>query len=167
MASNLKVKDINEYQYQIRAMNKTDIDIVFTLEQATWNSDSWTYDYILEYLDDPLWNCWTLEFKINTISTPLLGYDFQQLLDKRKMISQIASICIHPNYRRCGLGGILLRHMIDYTRQTGALTIELIVQTSNKNAYNLYIKHKFQTSRRIPKYYNDESHAYLMKLENV
>jgi len=160
----LSIIDDNECQYRIRSMHQTDIDILISIEQATWQSESWTYEYCLECLNDPLWNCWIIECETSTADNLLLGYGFQHLSDETKMISHIASICIHPDCRGCGLGGILLCYMIDYARGIGALTIELIVKTSNKHAYKLYVKHGFTIVRRLRKYYLDNSNAYLMQL---
>jgi len=156
--------DDNECQYRIRSMHQTDIDILITIEQATWHSESWTYEYFLECLNEPLWKCWILELKTSTADNPVLGYGFQHIPDETKMISHIASICIHPDCRGSGLGGILLHHMIDYARGTDALTAELLVKTSNKHAFILYVKHGFTIVRLCRKYYSDNSNAYLMKL---
>lgn len=159
----LSIIDDNECQYRIRSMHQTDVDILIIIEQATWQSESWTYEYCLECLNDPLWKCWIIERKTSTADNPLLGYSFQHLSDETKMISHIDSICIHPNCRGHGLGGILLRYMIDYARGIGALTIELIVKTSNKHAYELYVKHGFTIVRRLRKYYSNNSNACLMQ----
>jgi ribosomal-protein-alanine N-acetyltransferase len=160
----LSITNDNECQYRIRSMHRTDIDTVINIEQATWPLDSWTYEYFLECLDDPLWNCWILERKTSTAGNPILGYGFQHISDETEILSHIDSICIHPDYRGCGLGGILLRYMLNYARGAGALTIELIVKTSNKHAYMLYVKHGFTIVRRLRKYYLDKSSAYLMQL---
>jgi ribosomal-protein-alanine N-acetyltransferase len=160
----LAINDNSECQCRIRSMHETDIDILITIEQATWHSESWTYEYFLECLNDPLWNCWILERKTSIGDNSMLGYGFQHLSNRKKMISHIASICIHPDCRGCGLGGILLRHMIDHARGIGALIVELIVKPTNKHAYMLYVKHGFEVVRLLRKYYLDNSNAYLMQL---
>jgi ribosomal-protein-alanine N-acetyltransferase len=173
MAAELNTNDIQQVlaniddrkcQYRVRAMNQTDIDTLITIEQATWQSDSWTYEYFFECLNNPLWKCWILERTTNTTNHSMLGYGFQHPSDEIDMISHIASICIHPDCRGYGLGGILLRYMIDYARGIGALIIELQVKTTNKHAYMLYVKHGFIIIRRLRKYYFDNSDAYLMQL---
>jgi len=140
-------------------MHRTDIDTVINIEQATWPLDSWTYEYFLECLDDPLWNCWILES--TTTDNSILGYGFQYFSNG---ISHIANLCIHPHQRGHGLGGILLRHMINYGYNLGFSIVELEVKTSNINAYRLYAKHGFRIIQLLERYYSNTADAYRMRL---
>ncbi len=168
MPREINIKDVyqtftmplnNQNRYQIRLMNETDIAIVFAIDQITWKDQSWPLKQFFHVLKDPLYKCWILE---NTTTDYLvLGYGFQYSSDD---ISHITNFCIHPNRRQRGLGGILLRHMIDYAREHGDSTIELEVHTSNTHAYMLYIKHGLRISRFLPQYYSEYSDAYQMKL---
>jgi len=146
-------------QYRIRPMHETDIPTVVSIERAVWKNESWRLKDFLQALNNPLYNCWILE----SISTDyiVLGYGFQYLLND---VSHIANLCIHPNRRGRGLGGILLRHMIDDARQNGASTVELEVNTSNTHAYMLYINHGFRIFQFLPQYYSEYSDAYRMTL---
>jgi ribosomal-protein-alanine N-acetyltransferase len=160
----LVVIDRDECQHRIRSMYCTDINTLITIEQATWPSDSWSYEIFYKYLNDSLWNCWILESTNANTDSSILGYGVQCKLDESNKISCIANICIHPDQRGCGLGGILLRHMIDYARRTGASSVELQVGTSNKHAYMLYDKHGFRIVQVLKEYYSEGSDAYQMQL---
>jgi ribosomal-protein-alanine N-acetyltransferase len=149
----------NPNQYRIRPMNETDIDIVITIEQMTWANQSWRSKDFLHTLNDPIYSCWIL--KSNTTDDLVLGYGIQYILNN---VAHIANLCIHPNRRGLGLGGRLLRHMIDYARQCDASAVELEVHTSNTNAYRLYINHGFRIFRFLPRFYSEYSDGYLMIL---
>ena len=173
MATKLDMNDIREAlslidkdkcQYQIRPMHETDIDILIVIEQATWNDKAWPYEQMLESLFDPNYNCWILENTNNTTDDSVLGYGFQCISDEARTTSSVANICIHPNHRGCGLGGILLRHMIDHARKMAVLKMELQVKMSNKHAFMLYVKHGFKIVRRLRQYYSDNSDAFLMQM---
>ena len=135
------------------------MSFVLDIEQITWGSQSWSSQNFLRALDDPRSYCWILE---NTSTDyPILGYGIQYQSDN---VSHIANLCIHPNRRGHGLGGILLRHMIDHARRLGASVIELELNTSNIHAYMLYFNHGFRVFRFLPQYYMDYSDAYRMTL---
>jgi ribosomal-protein-alanine N-acetyltransferase len=149
----------NQNQYRIRPMHETDIDTLISIEQVTWKNDSWGWNNFLEALNDPRYSCWILES--NTTDYVVLGYGLQYILND---VAHIANLCIHPNRRGRGLGGILLRHMIDYARQYDASAVELEVHTTNTNAYRLYSNHGFRIFRFLPRYYSEYSDGYLMTL---
>jgi ribosomal-protein-alanine N-acetyltransferase len=146
-------------QYFIRSMVQTDIPTVFAIDQATWRNEAWPLEHFFAYLDDPFCQCWILE-STNT-DYPILGYGFQYFSNG---ISHIANLCIHPNQRGYGLGGILLRHMIDYGRRLGTSIVELEVKTSNINARRLYAKHGFKIIQLLEKYYSNTDDGYRMQL---
>jgi ribosomal-protein-alanine N-acetyltransferase len=146
-------------QYQIRSMHEIDLDIVVDIDRATWGDISWRPKDFVRALRNPLWNCWILESGTN--DHRLLGYGLQRIADD---VSHITNLCIHPNQRGRGLGGILLRFMIDHSREMNASIVNLEVETLNTRAYKLYRNHGFRISRFLFKYYSDDSHAYQMTL---
>ncbi|CAF2541419.1 unnamed protein product [Rotaria sp. Silwood2] len=146
-------------QYRIRRMQETDIDTIVKLEQITWPDESWSSEVFFDYLHNPFWDCWILACSINDNS--ILGYGLQYIDNH---VSHIANLCIDPCQRGRGLGGILLQYMIDYSRRLGASIIELEVNTSNIQAYNLYYKHGFVKIGFLERYYLDSTDAYRMQL---
>ncbi|CAF0971112.1 unnamed protein product [Rotaria sp. Silwood1] len=144
---------------RIRRMRETDIDTIVKIEQITWPNESWSFEHFFDYLNNPLWHCWILTSTTNDYL--VFGYGLQ-CIDKH--VSHIANLCIDPNQRGRGLGGILLNHMIDYSRRLGASIVELEVNTSNMHAYNLYCKHGFIIIELLERYYSDSTDAYRMQL---
>ncbi len=150
----------HQNRYRIRAMHETDVFILVAIEQDIWGSEAWPAKNFFEALKDPLYNCWILES--TKTDYVVLGYGLQELNDN---ISHIVNLCLHPNRRGRGLGGILLRHMIDYARKNNASIVELEVNTLNEQAYKLYVKHGFQITEYLSNYYrSDYSDAYRMRL---
>jgi len=54
---------------------------------------------------------------------------------------------VHPNYFGCGVGGALLRHIIDYTDQHGYKALRLTQSALNVDSFSLYNKAGF-----VPRY---------------
>jgi ribosomal-protein-alanine N-acetyltransferase len=146
-------------RYRIRAMVQTDIPTVVEIDRATWHNKSWPLEQFFYSFNDPFHKCWILES--TTTDYPILGYGFQYFSDD---ISRITNLCIHPNRRGRGLGQILLRHMINYARQSDASFVELEVLTSNIHAYRLYVKHGFTIIQFLERYYSENADAYRMQL---
>jgi ribosomal-protein-alanine N-acetyltransferase len=146
-------------QYQIRPMYQTDIDTVVDLERIIWPTDPWSSGIFFEVLNDSDWNCWILESTNN--DHLVLGYGVQSIQDSD---TRISNLCIDPKHRGYGLGGILLRHMINYARRLATSTVRLKVHTSNSHAYRLYINHGFRKAQILRQYYFDGSDAYEMTL---
>jgi len=149
----------NQNRYRIRPMHENDIATVIAIDRVTWGNDSWRSKDFFQAINNPLYNCWILESIKNDYI--VLGYGVQYLLND---VAHISNLCIHPNRRGRGLGGILLRHMIDYARENDASIIELEVDTSNIHAYRLYINHGFRIFQFLPRYYSEYSDGYKMIL---
>lgn len=146
-------------EYRIRRMLYNDIEKIVAIEKKTWGDESWCFDEFLKCIYDPTWNNWIIES--SNYGNTILGYGLQYTIGQQ---SHIANLCIDPDERGRGLGNILLRHMTDYARRFGCLTVTLEVKTTNIAAYNLYYKHGFRTISRLIQYYANDSDAYEMEL---
>ena len=74
----------------------------------------------------------------------------------------IVSIGVLPDYRRKGIGQMLIDHAIEDPRNKVSY-VELQVSVSNAAAINLYHKNSFVIVNTMPRYYPDGEDAYLMK----
>ncbi|CAF3513460.1 unnamed protein product [Rotaria sp. Silwood1] len=146
-------------QYQIRRMLETDIETVLEIEQITWLDKSWSSQQFSDCLNHPHWKCWILESTDNDYL--VLGYGLQYIYNH---VSDIVNLCVHPNQRGHGLGGILLHYMIDYSRLSDASIIKLRVDTSNMHAHRLYHKNGFRIVQFLSQYYK-YADAYEMVLQ--
>jgi len=150
---------LSNRSFRIRSMAETDIPKVNEIEKLTYGDQSWPLEELFIVLTDPIYSCWILE-DIND-PTLILGFGFQRYIDD---MSHITNLCIHPNRRSEGLGGLLLRHMITHAQIYGAIYVTLEVKISNLHAYHLYVKHGFTIIEYLEKYYSEFDDGYRMNL---
>jgi ribosomal-protein-alanine N-acetyltransferase len=90
---------------------------------------------------------------------PLVGYaGLQVILDE----GHIMDVAVHPDFRRLGIGELLLLDLYDQVRPRGVLRLTLEVRASNMVAQNLYRKYGFSVEGRRPRYYGDGEDALIM-----
>ncbi len=78
----------------------------------------------------------------------------------------ILNIAVHPDFRKIGLGEMLLRDCLGFSSDRGLKLAVLEVRTSNNSAIKLYEKIGFRTLRVRKKYYSDTGEdAYVMLYE--
>lgn len=91
---------------------------------------------------------------------PVLGYAGMWLLVDD---GHVATIAVHPNWRRRGLGEMLLLSLIERGRERGARQATLEVRVSNLGAQELYRQVGFEPVSRRRRYYADNNEdAYIM-----
>jgi ribosomal-protein-alanine N-acetyltransferase len=91
---------------------------------------------------------------------------YRRLADSRQ--AHIATIAVHPDYRRQGIGKILLRFALDWAARNGAQRAMLEVRASNQSAQALYLQFGFEVVSRRPRYYKDNHEdALLMNLDSL
>jgi len=76
--------------------------------------------------------------------------------------AHITTIAIHPDYRRRGLGELLLVNLIDIAYTIGAKWVTLEVRVSNTTAQNLYRKYGFREAGVRRRYYSDNQEDALI-----
>ena len=78
----------------------------------------------------------------------------------------ILNIAVHQDFRKIGLGEMLLRDCFSFSSERGLKLVVLEVRTSNHGAIKLYEKVGFKTLRVRKKYYSDTGEdAYVMLYE--
>lgn len=96
---------------------------------------------------------------------PVVGYGGLWLMVDEAHISTIAS---HPNWRRQGIGELLLLAMIDGAMEIGAEIVTLEVRVSNLPAQALYRKYGFEIVGQRKGYYSDNGEdAYIMSTPRI
>ena len=99
------------------------------------------------------------------IRPTILGYGGFWLMGGEAHISTIA---VKPNWRRCGIGELLLIAMLDRAIELGAETAALEVRVSNTTAQDLYHKYRFRKTGLQPRYYRDrDEDALIMTTERL
>jgi ribosomal-protein-alanine N-acetyltransferase len=82
--------------------------------------------------------------------------------------AHIATIAVHPDYRRQGVGERLLLAILEGSARRGAQHAMLEVRAGNQIARNLYQRFGFVVVGRRPNYYRDNSEdAVLMNLHGL
>jgi [ribosomal protein S18]-alanine N-acetyltransferase len=76
--------------------------------------------------------------------------------------AHITTIATHPEFRRKGLGELLLVSLIDISYEIGAKWVTLEVRVSNYSAQNLYRKYGFREAGLRRHYYSDNQEDALI-----
>ncbi len=100
---------------------------------------------------------------VNTVLHRVVGYIIFWLIGDE---AQINNIAIHPDFRRLGIGELVLRQVIDQLRASGAKLVTLEVRPSNTGAQALYRKLGFRMIGLRKGYYtNPPEDAFLLALQ--
>lgn len=75
----------------------------------------------------------------------------------------LASLAVHPDYRRCGVGAALLDRTILQMGKYGVNRIELEVRRSNRAAIDFWQKLGFVPFGELPGFYGDGEGALRMR----
>lgn len=91
--------------------------------------------------------------------TDVLGYGgFWLMVDE----AHISTLAVRPEYRRQGIGELLLIGLIDWARTVNASLMTLEVRLSNLSAQSLYRKYGFETVGLRKAYYSDNGEDALI-----
>ncbi|MBI5649302.1 MAG: ribosomal protein S18-alanine N-acetyltransferase, partial [Chloroflexi bacterium] len=90
---------------------------------------------------------------------PIVGYAGFWMMTDEAHISTIAS---HPDWRRRGIGELLLLAMIEAAAEQNARVLTLEVRVSNQDAQVLYRKHGFNIVGERKHYYSDNQEDALI-----
>lgn len=142
--------------FSIRAMLADDLDAVLALERrchvSPWSAQLFEEELSRDYATvDLLWQ-----------SERLVGYLCSwQICDEL----HILNVAVDPLFRRRGLGGLLLRHVLERSGASGCTRALLEVRAGNNGAICLYQGFDFKIIGRRTKYYPDGEDALVMERE--
>jgi ribosomal-protein-alanine N-acetyltransferase len=85
-------------------------------------------------------------------------------MDVDRFTGKIISFAVRKEYRRMGIGSMLLQTAIERIKARGKKKIMLEVRVSNQAAQRLYKKFGFRITDVIHGYYSDGEDAYIMVL---
>jgi len=142
----------------IRKMKPADLEQVHNLEvlchSTPWSLNSFRFE--LENRDTIL--------KVAVSDSRVIGYVcVRTILD----VTHLLNIAVLPEARREGVGGMLLRNVLDdLKRLKPGISLTLEVREANTAAKRLYEKSGFRVTGRRRRYYQEpEDDAILMELE--
>ena len=138
---------------QIRRAHKKDIDIILTIEKASFQENAFSRKALSYHIKNNLFLCALIEDRI-------AGYIcFSPLTRSKKR--RIYSIAVDPSFRKKGLGHKLL---IEGENRSKAKEIFLEVDETNSGAIVLYYRNGFREFGRYEKYYGDTDAIQMKKI---
>ena len=81
--------------------------------------------------------------------------------EEARRLGHITAVAVDPDRRRSGLGGVLLKALLQRARQQGAVHATLEVASDNVAALALYARNGFSTAGTRSGYYSDGRDALI------
>jgi ribosomal-protein-alanine N-acetyltransferase len=144
--------------YQLRPLQLADLPEVHAIEWLSLPTPTKAGTYEYELTKNDLAHYQAL--LVNGRS--LIGYSGYWLIGDEAHISILA---IHPDWRRRGLGELLLLNIFSLTQTQSATLATLEVRAHNTAAQALYKKYNFIVVGQRPHYYRDGESALIMTAE--
>jgi ribosomal-protein-alanine N-acetyltransferase len=165
----------------LRPMSAADLDQVALLDAMSFPI-AWPQGAFAKELANPQGHCWVIE----TVASMPLIYEGPTGTPQEPRIVQpggravaamlvcwlvldeahIATLAVHPDLRRQGLGKMILGCALEEAARQGAKLAYLEVRESNKAAQDMYLEFGFKVTGHRPRYYITED-AVLMTLERL
>lgn len=136
----------------ISKLNSKHLDELMNMKCSDWNGDN-----IKSTLNQQNYHYFGY-FKDNKL---VAYYCVRIVLD----VCELNYILVKKQYRKKGVGKLLIIHLIDFSKSLKCNKIEIEVRKSNDVAIDLYLKDNFEIVGMRKKYYqNPEEDALLMTL---
>ena len=129
----------------IRDMEHGMVDAVAELERLCFSSP-WSSDMIIEELENSFARLFVAE-----MGGKIAGYCGVQLLAGEGYITNVA---VHPDWRRLGIGRMLVNRLVELAIEETAEFLTLEVRKSNEAAIGLYQSMGFEEVGVRPGYYS-------------
>ena len=146
-----------EYSLSVAEKNDFDISQISEIEKECFTTP-WTKTQIASFFD----NKNNSVYVIRTKNYSVIAYcEISFILDE----AYISNIAVKKDYRQIGVGGILLKGIIDISKEKGISFISLEVRESNTSALALYNKYGFVQNGVLKNHYtNPKEDACIMTL---
>lgn len=142
----------------IRPMRSEDVTIVAEIDRLSFSLPWSERAFCYEIRENPTARPWVAEWRGCVVGMLVLWL----VLDE----AHIATLAVHPDYRRRGIGARLLTTALEAARAEGAKRAFLEVRASNLAAQAMYAKLGFVADGRRLHYYKDNGEdAVLMSLD--
>lgn len=148
---------------QIRPMQTVDLEPVMAIDRASFSLPWPENAYKFELEENPLSKLWVAEISRSDQSKQLVGMIVIWLiLDE----VHIATLAVHPDFRRQGIAQELLSTAMDYAIQKGMLQATLEVRAGNHPAQSLYRQFGFNVAGQRHRYYQDNGEDAIIMTAN-
>ena len=143
----------------IRKMKIEDVPAVAQIDRMSFTLPWPEHSFQYEVLENRVARCFVAETEENRIAGMVVSWIIVDEL-------HIATIAIHPDFRRMGIGARILTEALAEGRAAGARLAFLEVRATNEAAQAMYRKFGFEVTGKRPRYYKDNGEdAILMTLE--
>jgi ribosomal-protein-alanine N-acetyltransferase len=144
----------------IRKMTLDDLPAVLDLDKLSFTLPWPERSFRFEVTDNEASRCWVAEVDKRVVGIVVAWLFVDE--------AHIATIAIHPDFRRQGIGRKLLSHALLHVMKEGARSSFLEVRESNEAAQDMYRKFGYVEVGRRKRYYKDnDEDAILMNLESL
>jgi ribosomal-protein-alanine N-acetyltransferase len=130
----------------IRLMTSADLRAVSLLDKLSFNQP-WPPNAFEIELKNPGARCWVAEADHQVVGALV----FWRVLDE----AELATLAIHPGFRRRGIARMLLQTAMEAAYTEGARVYQLEVRAGNLAAQKLYESFGFSAVGRRLRYYKD------------
>ena len=142
----------------IRRMTLEDVPRVHEIDTLSFSLPWPERSFRFELNENPVTRAWVAEVDGKIAAMLVLWL----IVDE----AHIATIAVHPDFRRQGIGEQILLHSLRAAHKEGAQRAFLEVRTGNAPAQAMYRKYGFEVAGVRPGYYKDNNEdALLMNLE--
>jgi [ribosomal protein S18]-alanine N-acetyltransferase len=136
-----------------------DVPVVHEIDMLSFSLPWPERSFRFELTENPTSRGWVAEVSGKVVAMLVLWL----IVDE----AHIATIAVHPDFRRQGLGEQILLHALKAVRDEGARRAFLEVRAGNSAAQAMYEKYGFEVAGVRPGYYRDNNEdALLMNFEN-
>ncbi len=142
------------YSIIIRPFDARDSSDIIKIDSESFRTMNPTYDLFI-------YMTYGSEILVADIGNAVVGY---VVVSYREEEAKIMSLAVKREFRRRGIGKMLLREVIRRARSKGIKRLTLEVRVSNRAAQELYKKLGFEVAGVLESYYSDGESAYLMHL---
>lgn len=147
----------------IRAAIRSDLDAVLAVAAACPEAPHWRPDDYSAYLTPGTPPPLLRTLRVADFEGQIVGFAAATLLpDGQQNQAELDSIAVHPNARRRGVGGVLLRSVLTWAAEQGARRLALEVRAENEPAIRLYQRLGFIVEGRRRGYYADPEEDALL-----
>ncbi len=144
----------------IRRMTLADIPAVHEIDTLSFSLPWPERSFLFELTENPVSRDWVAEVDGRVAAMLVLWF----IVDE----AHIATIAVHPDFRRRGIGEKILLSALRAAYDEGAERAFLEVRAGNTAAQAMYKKYGFSVAGVRPGYYKDNNEdAFLMNLEKL
>ncbi len=145
--------------YKIELMNSSHVEGVFEVSKLSLK-ETWNKESIEKELSNKL-----AKYLVALDGANVVGFvGMWSVFDE----GDITNIAVHPDYRKQGIGNLLMNNLISLCKKNKINSLTLEVRESNIKAQNLYKKHEFKEEGLRKNFYdNPKENAIIMWRHNI